>query len=805
MCTLTNGEECRGWPDPDVRGILHLEDEEQVRRDAFDRVLAVSGGRVMNSSNDPFRRRGNPAGSTQDAIAPGRAPQVADSVAIADAESLRQLIEDLRKLTADSLDRSLRKVFEGADEALFARARRAANNREQTSYLEAMRTVRLARSFIQQRFAQEIDRGFLPSTVPGASPSARNRDELTLTDTAVLEKSIAISNIASRASDLYKQPLFQLGGRLTTLIRHYRAPVSPGAFAPTVICEAFRRAVDTQNLEVGIALVLYGLFDQRVIPDLSPLYTQLLGVFDRYSIRPERIPAKTRSHQEPPRSPSVSSPVPPAPVASTDPRGDSAPAPPAPSAAVTAGSTFANRPGASATHSMEDHEFAAFEHPPLASIDAGKPDPSLKPLRPGEHALQMLQGIRSGLHADTPGGTYTDQRLADDLIGAALGRVVPGWEPAHAKAYVRRTDAVGQMFNSIMDDPIMPGALRPRFDELRFSVVKTALQDVDFFANPQHPVRGLVNDLATLAASARASSLDMLQRIEQLVGQIQDQFRVAAESVRHPRIDPLEQTRIEGFLADQINQNRQRRKAVIDKARRVVEEELQLRSAGHRVPNPAMSLLRSGWAPMMSAHLLRHGMDCPPWREGLALLEAILKALDTSSPSPAGGAAKLVAEIDRQLAAAGMMPTRRKELVDAFLPALLQAEIGRRRGTTPPTVSSSPGNASAATAAAPASSSASGLDREESLVHALMIPGNWFRITDARTGTHRWLKAVSYYPGRGTVAFAEFNGRNALFLQRREFLEGLLDGSIEPIELLPAARDLLARFRAHQVQRTEDS
>jgi hypothetical protein len=345
----------------------------------------------------------------------------------------------------------------------------------------------------------------------------------------------------------------------------------------------------------------------------------------------------------------------------------------------------------------------------------------------------------------------------------------------------------------------MPGELKPRFDELRFSVVKAALQDVSFFANPQHPVRGLVNELGTLAASARAMSLDTLQRIEDLVSRIQEQFQVAAEAVRHPKVDPLEHVDIERFLTDQIDKNRQRRKAVIDKVKRIVEEELQLRSSGHNVPAPALRLFRSGWAPMMAAHLLRTGMNSEPWHEGLGLLKEMLSALDHTLPSPRGGSAALIARIDEKLAAVGMAPTRRKELLDGFLPALSQAELKRRPSSLLTTPNRPDGtDAEAVDTAAPVEAkpvSAPAISRE-SLLDALVVAGSWFRIVDPVTSQNRWLRAVTHYPGRGNVAFTEFNGRNSVFLKTEQFIDGLFNNRVEPLELMPVARDLLERFIA---------
>ncbi len=700
---------------------------------------------MKSPSDSPGAYRGPGANRQSTPLRDGR--NAAAVPAVLDEASLQRLLGQLQALTTESLEQALKKFFSDADECLFEMARGASNNRDQARFLEVMRSLRSARTPILQRFVHEIERSFQTPVLPQRKVPDRTADvdSLVLTDSADLEKTIAINNIANRAAEVNKQLLWELGRRLNTLA-HAQKPCLPAqAVAPITFCEAFRVAVDSLNLDVGHALVLYPLFDRMVMPELGRLYAGLLGIFDQYSIRPGKVTlsaAAERAVPEPVPGSSRPAPAVPEPMP-----------PPMPSGAVP-----------TVTPAERD---SSFESP--------------APRAPGQYTLEMLQRLRPGLRGSSSPQIYTDQNLADDLIGAALGRLVPGWEPAHAKAYVRRTDAVGQMFTGITDDPDMPAELKSRFDELRFAVVKTALQDVGFFANPQHPVRSLVNDLAALAASARSIGVGTLKRIGELVGQIQDQFRVAAETVRRPRVDPLEHIEIERFLTEQLERNRQRRKDLLEKAKRVVEEELQLRCQRHNVPNTAVSLLRSGWAPMMASHLLRSGIDCPGWREGLELLEGILAAMDPALPSPAGGPAAIVASIDQQLSAAGMIATRRKELLDAFLPALGQAETKRRA-----TRSSAPQSSPAITMGAEVG--------EAALLQALIVPGNWFHIVDPATSNHRWMKAVTHYPDHNNIAFAEFNGRNPLYIDLPKFFDGLVSKAVEPLELMPLARDLLDRY-----------
>jgi hypothetical protein len=75
-----------------------------------------------------------------------------------------------------------------------------------------------------------------------------------------------------------------------------------------------------------------------------------------------------------------------------------------------------------------------------------------------------------------------------------------------------------------------------------------------------------------------------------------------------------------------------------------------------------------------------------------------------------------------------------------------------------------------------------------------MVLSSWFRVYDHDRGQNRWLKVVGHHPADGTVTFAEFNGQNKLQLLTQTFLDDLVAGRAEPIDLGPAARRSLDAY-----------
>ena len=75
----------------------------------------------------------------------------------------------------------------------------------------------------------------------------------------------------------------------------------------------------------------------------------------------------------------------------------------------------------------------------------------------------------------------------------------------------------------------------------------------------------------------------------------------------------------------------------------------------------------------------------------------------------------------------------------------------------------------------------------------MCVAGRWFRVHDAEHDTTRWLRLSSYYPERGCLAFAEFDGANPLNVTADQFLADLMLRRSEPIDPDPDMASALSR------------
>ncbi len=401
-------------------------------------------------------------------------------------------------------------------------------------------------------------------------------------------------------------------------------------------------------------------------------------------------------------------------------------------------------------------------------------------------------GAGSGAAAGAGGGAgpasgavpgYSDSQLAQDLAALLSGRSVSGWDHARPEDLSSRASVVGRAFNQIIADPHLARSVKPQFDSLRFGVLKTALSDPTFFRDPEHPLRALLNELALMASSSRLFGAAELDRFGQMLSGMQEQFAVDPSRVRDAQgeQDAVSDEELNRFLDSQMQDQRSRRMALIEKSRRVVSEELWLQTAARNCSEPLKQTLSQSWEPMMALRLLRHGVNSRLWNEGIGMLRRIVDAAD---PPSGGFNAKtdipaLVNEFARDLKSVGMVGERVSNLKEALQSTLLEARQ---------------------TAAAPGQESGRRLsplgDDQDELLDIVLARYAWFELYDRERDTVRWLQANGRDKSGSLACFTEFRGGGELRMPVADFIEDLRRGVSAAVNPSPRARAAIDKLCA---------
>ena len=127
------------------------------------------------------------------------------------------IVEGLSNRVRAVFSELTRKMFEGADDALFEMSEKSRNNEEQRLYFDTMRVLRIEQSRIVSRFLTLLGEALLSSGSNEAGAVNIDFEHLSLKPTEALEESIAISNMEAKADGLYRDLIWELDRRLDTL------------------------------------------------------------------------------------------------------------------------------------------------------------------------------------------------------------------------------------------------------------------------------------------------------------------------------------------------------------------------------------------------------------------------------------------------------------------------------------------------------------------------------------------------------------------------------------------------------------
>ncbi len=224
-----------------------------------------------------------------------------------------KLFKRCESLTLKHIKSILQKMFDHADDTLFALAEKTDSTNDSTAYFDSMRIIRLKRKEIENQHFDYIKQAFVDlknktgstykqESLDTLSLDNLSIDDLSLVEEADLEENIAIKNIVSKVSHHCAQDLSAIEKRLTHILNNVVTPQN-NPLGPNVICQTFMKAAATLDIELKISLIILKLFDQEIITGISPLLHEANTLFIEANVLPEfKHSVKKSEHVSPPSS-----------------------------------------------------------------------------------------------------------------------------------------------------------------------------------------------------------------------------------------------------------------------------------------------------------------------------------------------------------------------------------------------------------------------------------------------------------------------------------------------------------------------
>jgi len=527
------------------------------------------------------------------------------------------LVNSCRNQINRSLPQLSDGMFEKLDDALFELSDKAGTDAQQTIYFDAMREIRKQRNQIQKNFIQGSLNRFdhFWRHGPAADPQEKSLREagLSLMDNDDLEESLAISNMASKSENQYKQELQAIEQRFAAMLKveevnHYSNPISPAN-----LCASFQAALQHLEVVIQIKLVIYKLFDKQMSRQLGGLYQEMGNMLGNAGILPMLISRARRTTALPAtKNDSNGSPE----VQQEAHRADEE--------SITS-EVFSNLQQLLNLHRQQ------------GGVSSNRVESSnLPPVNTAEllGALTSLQHNATAQPAAVLGSADGAEHLKTALLNSLGGLGAKSLGQVDDDVI----DIIAMLFEFILDDKNLPNAMKALLSRLQIPMLKVAILDKSFLSRKKHPARQLLNRLAQAAFAwsevEECSTDELYLKIESIVQRILSEFdndMRLFEMLDQEFTELQERELHRAGMAEQRTQQNSKGKAQLLAARRRVSEEIEKRLDGREVPQIIATLLHEGWRDVLILINLRQGLESEAWKESLALMDKLLWSIEPKS------------------------------------------------------------------------------------------------------------------------------------------------------------------------------
>ncbi len=495
---------------------------------------------------------------------------------------------------------------------------------------------------------------------------------LALVNHEEMEEDVAVVATRQKAEAELMQPLWELNQRMALLNQGKKPSEGSLPFAPGSFCNALRSALNVLDIPLSAKLVIYKLFERKLIPLLEEIYKQAnkalieMGVLPNLRFKAERSPQQAGGpgaaagaggevgdagefylDEQPQAAPGAASPAGPAGSGQ------------APGAAAPGGGRISSdaRKLLQNIDSLQDKIIAYTNQNPgaagtaeaLGSLPGLGPDEYRPTITRGSVNYQPEQLVEAVERIPRATQFFAEDIPTADIQPAAIAMakqqlvehlhgIVGGDEPpAIAEVDMKTIDLVGMLFEYMLDDEQVPDCVKALLSHLHTPFLKIAVQDRDFFMQEDHPARMLLDAMAdaginwvgndgssefgmldTIRSTVR-SVLDGYQNEPQLFTQLLMEFGAYVQKVEL-KVQLMEKRVAENARGeDRLRGVKQR-----------VNQEVQQRIANKDLPSSILLLLLKPWSDYMAFLLLRYGDKSDSWSEAVNLIEDLLWGLELS-------------------------------------------------------------------------------------------------------------------------------------------------------------------------------
>ncbi|MCP5429235.1 MAG: DUF1631 family protein [Chromatiaceae bacterium] len=716
----------------------------------------------------------------------------------------KKLLLDWQDEVAKSLVEGFRQLFESSSEVLLEFADAAENNRLQRLFFDAQREFYLKEETIIGDFdhsLRESLQAFTNTTGGNAKPGA---ETLSLVEVEDYERSLALETIAKRVVGRQMRELHALSQRLSALLGGRPLPPEQVPANPLQIIRIFDPASRKLDVEKEVRLVFYTLFDRYVMSRLGELYADLnrrlveLGILPNIKFDYQRYGASTPGARG--RQPGTTEAAGTASGEAADAQdsgpdiGAAAPQRLRPSTPTSA-ETLAEISSLLMAKRKKQFNEALQTSVPILPTAANVREAigDVRVLQEAPHPVPIPSGpIGSKVAVDAAlllkvKKALEKQRL---IIKSLVGKDRLDRKEEDV------IDIVGMLFEAMLNEKLLPNAVKTLLSHLHTRYLKIAVQSVDFLDNTAHPARRLFERMLDAGIrwvredNLRAGIYPQLQRIVTQILKhetLEDNFF----SEKIAELDKAEQKlEQQSSAAEERTLEAERGRARLEQAKAIVKKTIDDIGGASEVSPIVVTFLSTTFADYLTLLLLRSDLDTESqaWGNAYSVGESLVAAaVYAARGQPLGE--DMRADLTQRLESSvcSLIPHHEQNIrrvIDALdsAPQKTVADAAAERQTAaPPPPKAQVGTAAQASATEVSTGPVDEQDRKvaEKLMRAA---GDWFVLQGKDEKTEQAVKLLWVNPHTTNMLFVAQHGAKVALMPATSVAHKMRDGTVRPMQ-----------------------
>lgn len=626
-------------------------------------------------------------------IGVGASKRLGQSLAPMSEQIVIQHLKHCRDLTRGFAYRVFPNFWRHWCKSLLENAEQAKSNKEQLALFEVQNLIAAVQQPAEQEFCQHLGNGFVKfknKTLNTLTGEERfTGDMLSLVEHSDLEETIAITSITHRAESFYAEQLWSLQQRLALLNDGEKLDERSNPASPVQFCEALRKVLSSLEMDAKTKIIGYKIFDQEVVGQLDALYEEI----NQYLIQQNLLPnlrfvpnadsgasGSSAGEQMIADDALDVSPIAPLSEPVIDPlqrrasdrllsgtlnpndvqyqnsllnaikllqahilhRGTEAELPGHTQAPVVAANYAVAAPAASGVHEAPaayhaQRDLRIYDSQQLVNVLGNLQAQSF------ERTQRAFQDATAGVRLEPQQVSDVSKQMMEQIASEDASGAVEAGD-------MQTIDLVGMLFEYMLSDEHLPDSVKALLSYLHTPFLKIAFLDKDFFSQPEHPARVLLNSLAEAGirwvGNDGSDQYEIFNKIKITVFRLLEEFkndvRIFAELLiefnSYTHNVARRQELMERRALEKAQGEEKLREAKIQ-----VNEAVRSRTDGRDMPSAILLLLLQPWSDYLSFVLLRYGDQSDSWKRAIAVVDDLLWTLEPKTLQ-----ADKVAQLEKQ-------------------------------------------------------------------------------------------------------------------------------------------------------------